>query len=110
VSDDLIFSMAQQPNWGLDRLVVEVSRLHTIRHAQPVGLIQTSDQFVSKAVSGTTHNTHEKSRSMPSAGFAPATPQNQAALDLRLIPQGHQDWLTIILTKTVVIFPLLGLF
>ena len=32
-----LFSVVQQPNWGLGRLVVEVYRSHTIRHTHTVG-------------------------------------------------------------------------
>jgi len=39
------FSAVQQPKSGLDHLIAQVSRSHTIRHTQPVGLLSTSGQF-----------------------------------------------------------------
>jgi len=34
-----LFSVAQQPNSGLGRLTVEISRSHTIRHIAPEGIL-----------------------------------------------------------------------
>jgi len=55
------FSLYQQLNSSLDRLFVEVSRSHTIRHihkhkthTHSVGLLSTSDQFVAVAATYTT--------------------------------------------------------
>ena len=44
---------------GLDSLIVEVSRPHTIRHSQSVGHLWMSDQPVAEAATYTT-NTREK--------------------------------------------------
>jgi hypothetical protein len=56
---NIFFSVAQQPNSGLGRLVVKVSRSHTIRYTQPVGLPWTSDQLIAEAATYTT-NTRDK--------------------------------------------------
>jgi hypothetical protein len=65
--------MAQLPKSGLGRLIVEVSRSHTIRHthtrARAVGLLWTSDQHVAEAATYTTHNKHKKQTSKPLAGL-----------------------------------------
>ena len=45
-----IFSVAQRPNSGLGRLTDEVSSAHTDRHAQPVGLLCTTDQLVAEVL------------------------------------------------------------
>jgi len=41
-----LFSVGRQPIFGLGRLIVEVSRSHTIRHTKLVALLCTSDQLV----------------------------------------------------------------
>ena len=65
-------SVAQQPNSAPDRLTGEVSRSHTNRHTQPVGLLWANDQLISDAATYTTHNTHKIRTSMLSAGFETA--------------------------------------
>jgi hypothetical protein len=62
-------SVAQQPNAGLDRLNVEVSRSHTIWHTHEVGLLWKSDQLVTEAATYTKHNKHKRWKYTPSAGF-----------------------------------------
>jgi hypothetical protein len=59
--------VVHQPNSCLGRLIVEVSRSHTIRHThtQPKGFPWTSDQLVAKAATYTTHNKHNTQTSMP---------------------------------------------
>jgi len=47
----------QQPNSGLDHLIFEVYRSHTIRHKQPVDIFRTSDQLVIQAATCTAQNT-----------------------------------------------------
>ena len=44
-----LFSVAQQPYFGLGRLVFEVSISRTIRQTHPVGLMCTSGQPIAKA-------------------------------------------------------------
>jgi len=61
--------VTQQSKSGLRRLTVELSRLHTIRHNQPVGLLWTRDQLVTEAAIYTEHNKHKSRTAMPSAGF-----------------------------------------
>jgi hypothetical protein len=78
------FPVALQPKSGLDRLPVEVSRSHTIRHIYPVGLLRTSDELVTG-----------DEKPMPSAGFEPAIPaieRSQAyALDDTATRIGYTD-------------------
>jgi len=71
------FSVAQQSNSGLDRLIVEVYRSHTTRRTHPVGLLWTSDQPVAEAATNITHNKHKRQASMPSVGFEPAIPSDK---------------------------------
>jgi hypothetical protein len=49
MTNTIPFSVAQRPNSGLGHYIVEVSRSHTIRHTQPVGLLCTGDQLVAEA-------------------------------------------------------------
>jgi len=57
--------VAQEPNWGLGRLIIEVNRLRTFSHAHthtykhPEGLPQTSDQPVAEAATNTTQYTQK---------------------------------------------------
>lgn len=67
-----LFSVVKQPNLGLHHLTVEVPRSHTIRRACAVGLLQTSDQYITDAYS--THKKHKRQTSVPSAGFEPTIP------------------------------------
>ena len=67
-----IFSyVAQQRNSGLGRLIFEVSVSHTARHTQPVGLLWTSDKFVTEAASYAAHNKSKGRKLMPSARLDP---------------------------------------
>jgi len=76
-------SVAQQPNWGLGRLIVVVFISRAIRHTraraggQPVGIIWTCDQFVEEFVTYTIHNRHNRRTSVGSAGTDPAIPAIQ---------------------------------
>jgi len=47
----------QQPKSGLRRLIVVVSRSHTIRHKRSTGLLRTSDHLVVETVTYTTNTT-----------------------------------------------------
>jgi len=72
VGKNMSLSVAQHPNTGLGRLIVEVSRSHTIRQtSQTVGLLWTSDQPVAEGATYTTHNKHKGRTSMLSAGLEP---------------------------------------
>jgi hypothetical protein len=70
----IILSLAQQPNWGLGRLIFEVSRWHKIRQTQRVALLWTSDQPVAEVATYTTNNKHITWNSVTSPGFEPAIP------------------------------------
>ena len=59
----------QQTNWGMGRLIVDVSRSYTIRHTHPVGLLWTSDQHVAEIATYTAHNKQKRPTSMASARF-----------------------------------------
>ena len=82
----LLLSVVQQPNSGLDRLTLKVSRSHTTRHTQAVGLLSTSDQLVAEAATYTKHYKHKRQTSLSSAGF-----EHRAASNLRLRTHGHLD-------------------
>ena len=106
--------LAQQPNWGLDRLTVEVSvslslsraraRTHTHTHARArarthththtVGLLWRCAQLVAEAATYTTHSKHTGRTSIPSAGFQPAIPVTKQlqtyALDVMATGIGRQ--------------------
>jgi len=60
--------MAQQPNLGLGRLIIDVSRSNT----QLVGHLWESDRLVATY---TTHKEHKKLTSLLSAGLEPAIPE-----------------------------------
>ena len=53
------FSAAQQPISGLDHVIAQVSRSHTVRHIQPVGRFSTSGQFSQDRY---LHSTQKKKR------------------------------------------------
>jgi len=62
----------QHPNFCLGRLIVEISRSHTVRHAYPLRLLWTSDQSVAEAATCRAHNEHKRQTSMSSLGLKPA--------------------------------------
>ena len=76
---DFSFCLAQQPDAGQGRLILEVSRSATV--TQSVGRLWMSD----RPVTGTStwqHNTDNRKTSMPPAGFEPLRDRIQAlALD-----------------------------
>jgi hypothetical protein len=56
-----IFSpVAQQAKLGQVHLTVEVSRSHTTRLTQLVGLLRMSDRLMAQAAAYTTHNEHNR--------------------------------------------------
>jgi hypothetical protein len=59
--------VAQQPNSGPRRLIVEVSRLHTHSHTHTNTLLCTSDQLVVQVATYTTHYKHKTRTFMSSA-------------------------------------------
>jgi hypothetical protein len=75
VSSFEIFSAALPLKLGPGRLIVEVSRSHTVAHTHSVRLLWTSDPLVTVAATYTTHNKHKRRTPMPSAGFEPAIPE-----------------------------------
>jgi len=83
--------VAQEPNWGVGRLIVDVSRSVTIRRTQPVGLLRTSDQLVAQAATCTTHNKHNRRTSHAIIVIRTHDPSNKAAADLRVRPPSGQD-------------------
>ena len=66
--------MSQQPNSDLSRLVVHVSRLHTVRHTTTGVTPLKSDQLIAEAATYVTHNKHNRRTSIPSEGFEPPIP------------------------------------
>ena len=71
-----LFTMTQQPLVGHGLLIFEDSRSHSDT-PYTVGLIWKSDQPVAETSTCTTHNTHNRQTSMPSAGFEPAIPTSE---------------------------------
>jgi len=63
------------PKPGPGRLIVGVSRSHTVEYTHSVRLLWTSDLLATVAATYTTHNKHKKRTPMPSAGFEPAIPE-----------------------------------
>jgi hypothetical protein len=71
--------VTQQPRSGLNRLISEVPRSHTIRHTEVVGFPWTSDQIVAKTA---THTPYKMQRTEEAkthvlrslAGFASPIP------------------------------------
>ena len=62
------FSLAQQPNAGQGRLILQVSRSHAMtHHTLHEGSNRRRDLYL------TTHNTRKKHTSIPPAGFKPAS-------------------------------------
>ena len=83
------FSLAQQPNAGQGRLMLEIPRSHTITHT-PVGRTPLDGGSASRRdLYLTTHNTHKRQTSMPPAGFEPGIPELVA--DARFRPLDHWD-------------------
>jgi hypothetical protein len=74
VAYSTLFPVGRQRKFGPDRIIVEVSRSHTIRHTQLVALRCTSDQLVAEDATYTTRNNHNRRKSMLSAGLEPAIP------------------------------------
>jgi hypothetical protein len=66
-------SVVQQPQWGPDCLIVEVSMSHTHTHTHTVGR-SPPDEWSARRRGRYLHNKHKKRISMPSAGFEPAVP------------------------------------
>jgi len=48
--------VAQRPNSESGRVITEISRSHTVRHKQPVGILCTSDRLVAEGATYATHN------------------------------------------------------
>ena len=68
------FFTVQQPNSGISRLTLEVSRTHTVRHTNTAAIIWTSEQLVVEAAPYPTSNKLTRWISIPSAVFEPASP------------------------------------
>ena len=96
--DAIFFSVAQKPNFGLGRLIVEVSRSYTIRntHTRPVGLLWTSDQPVAEAATYTTQTNTRHEQLHRQWGSNPQLQQPR-----RLRPHGHRYRLGAILRPTI---------
>jgi hypothetical protein len=82
------FSVVPQPNSILGRLIIEVSRPHTIRHIHAVGPLWTSDQLVGEDATYKTHN-KQKTCIYALSGIRNRSPGSRAAADLCLKPYGH---------------------
>ena len=91
------FSVAPQPNSRLDRLIVEVSRPHTIRHTRTPGRTPLNEWSARRRgrYLHNTQQTHETNIHAPS-GIQTRDPSKRTAADLRLRPHGHRDRLFFI--------------
>jgi hypothetical protein len=85
--------VAQQPNSGLSRLIVEGSRSHTIRHTTP-GRNPLGEWLARpNTASYTAHNQHNERTAMLSAGFNPAI---QERLQTYALDRRVTVWLAIL--------------
>jgi hypothetical protein len=67
--------VAQEPNSGLDRLIIEISRPQKLdTHTHSVGLLWKNDKLLAEAATYTTHNKHKRRTSVPLTRFEPAVP------------------------------------
>ena len=81
-------TLAQQPNAGQDRLILEVSRSHTMTQHSCYNSSGRVIGALQRPLTDATHNIHKKQTSMPTAWFEAATP---AIADPRIKPLGHWD-------------------
>jgi hypothetical protein len=93
--------VVQQPNWGLGRLLVVVSKSHTIRqthththtighthtHTHTVGLLWTGDQLVAEA------NALNENNIYALCGIRTRDPSKQGTPGLGLRQHGHRNQL-----------------
>jgi hypothetical protein len=85
--NSLIFFVAQQPKLGLGRLIIELSRSHTVIHTQTPGRIPLNE-WSARRRGRYLHNkqqTQETNIPAPS-GIRNRDPSNQVASYLRLLP------------------------
>ena len=82
--------MSQQPNWGLDRLIVEVSRSHTIRHTHTLGRTPLNE-WSARRRGRYLHHTQQtqEANNHGLSGIRTRNPTNRVAADLRLRPKGQ---------------------
>jgi hypothetical protein len=66
--------MVQQPHSDLRRLIVNVSRSHTSKHTQLVGLPWMGDQHFAEACTCQAHSKHKRQISLSSARSEPTIP------------------------------------
>ena len=92
MSHKLFFLVEQQPNSGLDPLIVEVSRLHTIRHIHTLGRTPLNE-WSARCRGRYLHNTqHTQEKNIFAfSRIRTRDPRNQAASGLRRRPHGHRD-------------------
>jgi len=80
-----------QTNSDAGRRAVEVSKWYTTRHTDRQTDKTDSTPNEWSALRRETHSKQKRRKFMPSAGFEPVTPNNEAAADARLRPHGHRD-------------------
>ena len=90
-------SKAQQPNWGLGRLNVYISRSHT--HARTHTPQDSSEHVISSSQRPlpTQHIINTETNIHSLGGIRTRNSNNRAAADLHLRPHGHRDRLSTIL-------------
>jgi len=94
-----------QPNSGLRRLIVEVSRPHTDTHM--VGLRRKCDQSIAEAATctSTTNQQTQETNIHDHSGIRTCDPSKQGAADLRLRPHDHRDQPSSKWAQVILMFP-----
>jgi hypothetical protein len=83
--------VAQQPNTGLDRLFVDVSRSHTIRHTHTAGRTPLDEWSARRRDLYLTTQTLSRDKHPCPAGIRTHDPSKRSAADPRLRPRDHWD-------------------
>ena len=88
------FSVNQQPHSGLDRLTVEVSKSHTIRHSWT--RYDSSERVISPSQRplSTQHTTKDRKKIHARDGIRTRDPRNQVAVDRMATGIGNENMWT----------------
>ena len=94
------FFVAQQPKECLGRLIVEVSRSHTIRHTHTHTQSRTPlNERYARRRDRYLHNKQQtqEMKIYALSGIRTRNPSSEVDADLRLRPYGLRDWLPMLL-------------
>ena len=96
----IVFSCETTANSGVDRLTVEVSRLHTIRHRHTPRMTPP-DEWPARRRGQYLHKTQltQQTKIHSLSGFQTLGPCNRAAVDLCLKVHYHRDGVVILATR-----------